>query len=94
MRLYLLHIHTKLHTESYESCVACLKDENTNIRWHRYELPCHHQMHTRCCRKWIFEKGKLNCRFCGDIDTSQTKSQYCSTCNKWGYWFKTCTPKV
>lgn len=69
--------NTKVIYHSCSTCVVCGLDEkelNPGCEnWDRYILPCaKHQAHTRCYRRWLFHKKKLNCPYCGDIAEIET----------------------
>ena len=56
-----------------------------NPEWHKYELPCKHHLHTRCCRKHFFEHGnKLNCPICGKL-WKMNKYRVCIHCEERGH---------
>lgn len=68
---------------SDQPCCVCLEIQPD---WHKYELSCKHQMHTRCCRKWFQTKKDYNCPLCGPLD----KIDYCELCDGWGKHKNTC----
>lgn len=61
-----------------EVCLICLSVKKD---WTKYKLKCGHQFHTRCYRKWIAVKHKLNCSLCGDLDEN-CNNTFCQLCKK------------
>ena len=62
---------------SEEYCLICLEIKKD---WAKYQLKCGHQFHTRCLRKWLATKDRLNCSVCGDLAES-VDNTYCHLCD-------------
>jgi hypothetical protein len=60
-----------------KECVVCGGVEKN---WDLYQYPCFHYGHTRCVRKWLVTKKKIQCPWCQYL-TPLKKS--CRTCQKW-----------
>lgn len=77
-------------------CVCCGLSEGTLylgqregvLLWHRYRLPCGHQSHERCFRRWCYHQ-ELSCPTCGVIE-KKSENQYCMYCKNWGHPRKEC----
>jgi hypothetical protein len=79
-----------LQNEEIWKCEICLLVEQPIhisdkevITWARMEVPCGHQMHIRCFRKWCKQHG-IGCIHCGLIEQKET-NQYCVICNAYGH---------
>ena len=70
--------YCKCVKDSEEVCMICLCVKR---EWMKYQLRCGHQFHTRCYRKWLATKNKLNCTLCGDLAENDSNT-YCQVCDK------------
>ena len=57
--------------------------EKDMITWARMELPCGHQAHIRCFRKWC-KQNEIGCIHCGAIE-QKPENQYCVVCEQYGH---------
>ena len=65
-------------------CLICHHNENSEKdQWDRYLLKCGHAYHTRCFRRWCYEKDSVNCPLCGF--SQKEEHLYCSACNSFGH---------
>ena len=68
----------------------CLYCHTNNPQWTKYELKCGDQMHSRCARKYIAEKGGvIHCPKCGEIQ-ERISNMYCRECNSFGHYMEKC----
>lgn len=78
-------------------CVGCGLKEGTLylgkregvFLWSRYELPCGHQCHERCYRRWCHQEDGVGCPTCGPVKREQAEG-YCRYCRSWGHVRKAC----
>lgn len=75
---------------SKKLCQVCKLDEFEKHKtiWHRYELKCGHQCHTRCFRRFSKNIGTVACPTCGEIEQT-LENKCCWICNTFGHW---CNP--
>jgi len=73
-------------------CIVCdLVEEGTedptetyNIIWGRYQLPCEHEVHIRCFRKWCKINESVGCVLCGMIEPIES-NRFCNQCEQYGH---------
>jgi hypothetical protein len=78
-------------------CICCGLSEGTIylgqregvFLWHRYRLPCGHESHERCFRRWCYQEECVGCPTCGPIQMT-AENQYCMYCKNWGHPRKEC----
>jgi len=70
-------------------CIVCAieekeSDETYNLVWGRYHLPCNHQAHIRCFRKWCKINECVGCVVCGPIKQVES-NRFCNQCEQYGH---------
>lgn len=59
--------------------------ETYNIIWGRYQLPCQHQAHIRCYRKWCKQMNCVSCPTCKYVIEQKPENEYCNICCVYGH---------
>ena len=68
------------------TCKICHMTESytTAIAWLRYQLPCSHQAHIRCYKKWCYIQKMVGCPTCGLLEMKK-EHMYCLYCDQFGH---------
>ena len=70
------------------SCVVCELTETIG-EWGRYRLPCGHQAHIRCFRRWC-KANRIGCVACGTSIDLIPQNEFCFLCQAFGHSMRTC----
>jgi len=65
------------------TCVICHLTETIG-EWGRYALPCHHQAHIRCFRRWC-KQHRIGCVECNTTIAAIPQNEYCYHCRVYGH---------
>ena len=75
----------QLYDRNTWSCIICTLTEQPLFNlWHRYQLPCGHQVHPRCYKKWCKLQKTVGCPSCGPL-TMTEDNMYCKYCKWFGH---------
>lgn len=67
------------------TCILCtLTEQSLGMLWYRYQLPCGHQVHSRCYKKWCRVQKTVGCPSCGHR-TMTEDNMYCEYCKWFGH---------
>ena len=72
-------------------CTICNVDERMSCKkWYRLNLSCDHTFHSKCLRKYCFEKKQVSCPICKLEIKLVNKNKYCSRCDNFGHHTTDC----
>ena len=85
-----IHYVKPVHNSNAWRCALCLIAETSicldgeTTLWHRYQLPCGHEVHERCYRTWAKTVNAVGCPRCVVLEKIDAY-RYCETCDQFGH---------